>query len=96
MVRIYMRFSSPDDHLKRFTLQFYIHPFTHTFIQCIYVQHFLYEKGQFGVQYLAQGHFDMWNGEDWESNGQPSGERMTVLYSNLLNITRANFSFDGY
>ena len=43
-----------------------IHPFTQTFIQCIYVQHFLYHtslihcwhsyQGQFGVQYLAQGH----------------------------------------
>ena len=25
-----------DDHSKLFTVQFYIHPFTHTFIQCIY------------------------------------------------------------
>ena len=27
---------------------------------------FLYEKGQFGVQYLAQGHFSIRNGEDWD------------------------------
>ena len=32
---------------------------SHTFIQCIYVQHILYEKGQLGVQYLGQGHFGM-------------------------------------
>ena len=32
------------------------HPFTHTFIQRIYGQHFFYE-GQFEVQHLAQGHF---------------------------------------
>ena len=45
---MYTAFSSLDDHSK-------ISLFTnsHTIIQWIYVQHFLYEKGQFGVQYLA-------------------------------------------
>ena len=27
---------------------------------------FLYEKGQFGVQYLAQEHFGIRDGEDWD------------------------------
>ena len=35
-----LSFSSLDDHAECLTVQFYIYPFTHTFIQCIYVQHF--------------------------------------------------------
>ena len=50
------RFSGLDDHSKRFMVQFYIHPFTHTFIQCVYVQ-------QFRVQYFAQG---IGTREDWD------------------------------
>ena len=40
---------------QSFTVQFYIHPFTHTFLQCFYVQHFLYKKEQFGVEQQTSG-----------------------------------------
>ena len=54
MVNIYiLRFSSLDDHSKRFIVQV-IDIHTHTFIQCIYGQHF-FHVGHFLVQYLAQG-----------------------------------------
>ena len=38
-------------------------------------------KAQFGVQHLAQGHFDMQIWEDWGSNCRPSGWRTTTLPS---------------
>ena len=53
-------------------LNFAIHSFTHTFTQLIYVRHLSLthcrhgQQRQFGIQYLAQGHFGMKNGGDWD------------------------------
>ena len=51
-----LHFSSLDDHSKHFTVQFYIHPVTHS---ASISSTLLFYEAQFGVQHLAQGHFGM-------------------------------------
>ena len=58
---------------------FYIHPFTHTFIQCIYYQHFVVLWGPIRCSASCPRtlrHVDL---EDWGSNCRPSGWETTTL-----------------
>ena len=99
LIYIYI-LSSLGDHWENFTVQFLsIHPSSHTFIQCIYVQLFsLWDEATLRVQYLAQGHLCMWNGDrpadlhfrgrplyPWATASQYLKDRKTPLSGNVKN-----------